>query len=76
LPALIAPRGLAGGDVKLAGLIGLTVGFPRVLPALTVGIVAGGLTIGLLLLTRRVGPKEYVPYGPFLVLGALVSLLR
>jgi prepilin signal peptidase PulO-like enzyme (type II secretory pathway) len=75
LAAWVRPGGLGGGDVKLAALIGLLFGFPHVLWALMVGILAGGVTAILLLLTRRWNPKTPMPYAPFLCLGALVALL-
>ena len=69
-------RGAMGrGDVYLAGLIGLVDGYPLVLVALMVGIVAGGLVGVLLLATRLAGRKDVVPYGPFLAVGAMVSLV-
>ncbi len=75
LVALLKPGGMGGGDVKLAALIGLTVGFPQVLWALAPGILAGGMTALLLLLTRRWEPGSYIPYAPFLCLGAVFSLI-
>jgi len=66
---------MGGGDVKLAALIGLTVGFPQVLWALALGILAGGITALLLVLTPRWGPKSHIPYAPFLCLGALLALV-
>jgi len=75
LVALLKPGSIGGGDVKLAALIGLIVGFPQVLWALTLGILAGGITALILLLTRRWGPGSYIPYAPFLCLGATISLV-
>lgn len=69
-------RGAMGrGDVYLAGLIGMVNGYPLVLVALMVGIVAGGLAGVFLLATRLAGRKDVVPYGPFLAVGAMVSLV-
>jgi len=74
-PALLLPGGLGGGDVKLAGLIGLLLGFPAVFWALAVGVVLGGLVaIGLVAVAGR-DPEYAIPYGPFMCLGALVALL-
>ncbi len=71
-----AYRGALGaGDVKLAGVIGLITGFPGVLTALTIGILTGGIVAAVLLLSGRVTRKSYIPYAPFLVAGALVSLV-
>jgi prepilin signal peptidase PulO-like enzyme (type II secretory pathway) len=75
LTALLRPGGLGGGDVKLATLIGLILGFPNVLWALALGILAGGITAILLLLTHLGELKSHIPYAPFLCLGAIVALL-
>jgi len=75
LVALVRPGSMGGGDVKLAALIGLTVGFPQVLWALTLGILAGGIAALLLVLTPRWGLKSHIPYAPFLCLGAMLTLV-
>ena len=72
---LIYPRGMGLGDVKLAGLIGLATGFPLALIALFIGIFTGGLVAIVLLLARIKGRKEIIPYGSFLALGPIISLL-
>jgi len=74
LVALVRPGDIGGGDIKLAALIGLMVGFPQVLWALSLGILAGGITALLLLLTHRCRPKSHIPYAPFLCLGAVFSI--
>lgn len=75
LAAFVRPGGLGGGDVKLATLIGLVFGFPDVLWALMLGVLAGGMVTALLLLSHRGSPKSQIPYAPFLSLGALIALL-
>lgn len=73
--ALISPRGMGMGDVKLAGLLGLILG-AEVAPALAIALVTGVL-IGIVLLARR-APGERraagVPFGPFLALGGLSAV--
>ena len=68
-----------GGDVNLAAVVGFTVGWPGVILALTIAILAGGvfslIYIVLQLARGRYVPHSAVPYGPFLVLGALVIYL-
>jgi prepilin signal peptidase PulO-like enzyme (type II secretory pathway) len=76
LVALAYRGGLGGGDVKLAGLIGLITGFPQVVVALVIGVLIGGLVSLFLLLTRVKGRKSYIPYAPFLVMGAMVTMLH
>ena len=77
LVVMLVGRGALGaGDVKLAAFIGLVVGFPQVLWALALGILAGGVAAVIVLITRRGGLKSYIPYAPFLCLGALCVLLH
>lgn len=75
LVAWLRPGDLGGGDVKLAMLIGMLFGFPHVLWALLIGVVAGGLAIGWLMIARHWQAKDQIPYAPFLCLGALIALL-
>ncbi|MDX1992604.1 MAG: A24 family peptidase [bacterium] len=72
--AFISPGGLGMGDVKLALLIGLMLGFPGVLWALIVGVGMGGvLAVGLLL--RHRSRSITFPYAPCLCLGAMIALV-
>ena len=64
------------GDVTLATLIGITVGFPGVIEALLRGMIYGGI-FSILFILSMVIRKRYsafipIPYGPFLVLGSMV----
>ena len=74
IPAVIL-KGIAAGDIKLAGLIGLMVGFPAGLYALFGGIILGGLAAIILLLARFKGRKDEMPYAPYLSVGAIVVML-
>lgn len=71
--------GLGMGDVKLATLVGLVTGYPGVVQALFVTLIAGALAalmvIGWQIIQHRYKPGRALPYGPFLVLGALWALL-
>ena len=73
--ALAYPRGMGGGDIKLAGLLGLLVGFPGVVVALWGAVVTGGVVAIALLMLRRKQRKDAIPFGPFLSLGGVVVLL-
>ncbi|HEX77531.1 MAG TPA: prepilin peptidase [Dehalococcoidia bacterium] len=72
LPALVSKGGMGWGDVKMATLIGLMTGFPLVFIAL---LIAAGLAASVLLGLRLRGRKGGIPFGPFLSLGALTTLL-
>ena len=72
---IINPRGLGMGDIKLVTLIGLATGFPLNLVALFIGIVIGGLAAVFLLIARKKGRKDVMPYGVFLGVGPIIALL-
>ncbi|MGA2320015.1 MAG: prepilin peptidase [Solirubrobacteraceae bacterium] len=75
LAALAYPGGMGMGDVKLAAMMGLFLG-RAVAPALLIALIAGVL-LGAAVIARkgaREGRKTAVPFGPFLALGALVSV--
>jgi leader peptidase (prepilin peptidase)/N-methyltransferase len=59
------------GDVKLLVGVGLMAGGIRAFTGLVSGLFAAGLVLAVLLITRRVTLKAYVPYGPFLIFGAI-----
>ncbi|MFC2003462.1 prepilin peptidase [Chloroflexota bacterium] len=72
---LIFPRGMGWGDVKMAGLMGVMVGFPGIVVALLLAIVSGGLVAAILLALKVKGRKATMPFGPFLSLATMVTLL-
>lgn len=75
LIALAYPGGMGMGDVKLAALIGLMVGFPEILVALFLSFVAGGIAAASLMLGGFKGRRDPIPFGPFLAIGGMVSML-
>jgi leader peptidase (prepilin peptidase)/N-methyltransferase len=70
-------RGLGFGDVKLAGVLGLYLGYlgwrSFAIGALTPSFLGGAFAIGLLVL-RRANRKTAIAYGPFLIAGALIGV--
>jgi leader peptidase (prepilin peptidase)/N-methyltransferase len=74
---LVYPRGLGFGDVRLSGVLGLAlgwVGWGAVLVGTYAGFLLGGVVGGLLAVVRIVDRKGF-PFGPFMLLGAVVGLL-
>jgi leader peptidase (prepilin peptidase)/N-methyltransferase len=78
LLAFIYPAGMGFGDVKLAGLLGLYLGWLG-WGAWCVGVFAGfllgGIGGGLVIATHRGGRKTAIPFGPFMLAGALLAIL-
>lgn len=76
LLGLVVRGGVAIGDLYLVAPIGLLLGWPAIFIAVFVaGLLSAGVSAALLL-TRRAGLKSYIPFGPFLVAGMVVALLR
>jgi len=75
LIAFLSRGGMGWGDVKLAGLIGLATGFPLVFLAIIMGAILGGIVAVALLIAKRRNFKGTIPFGPFLALAAMVTLL-
>jgi len=63
------------GDLKLLLGVGLLVGATRILATVILGALAAAVAIVILLAARRITLKSYVPYGPFLIAGALWAML-
>lgn len=72
------PDAMGRGDVKLAGVVGLYLGWLGQ-DAWMTGVLAGALLAGVpsivLLATRRVSRKTSIPMGPFMLVGALIAIL-
>lgn len=59
------------GDVKLLIGVGLMAGGIRAFTGLVSGLFLAGVVLAILVVTRRITLKSYVPYGPFLIFGAV-----
>ncbi len=71
----VAGRGAFGfGDVKLSVLTGLVVGFPSVIVAIFMSAFAAGAFLLPLLILRVLHRRDYIAYGPFLAIGAVIAL--
>jgi leader peptidase (prepilin peptidase) / N-methyltransferase len=73
----VYPRGLGYGDVRLSGILGIALGYVGT-SELVVGVYAGFLLGGVggaLLSLARIVHRKHVPFGPFMLVGALAGLL-
>ena len=76
LAGMLIRAGVAMGDLYLVAPLGLLLGWQGVLPAIFVAALLSAVASLFLLATRRVGLKSYIPFGPFLVAGTVITLLR
>lgn len=73
--ALTRGRGMGFGDVKLAILMGLLLGFPGTLIAFYVAFLTGAVVGVILILSGAAGWKSKIAFGPFLIFGTAVAFL-
>lgn len=76
--ALVSPRGMGLGDVKLAAFVGLGLGYlgwGHVLLGLVGAFLLGGVVALVLVATRLRRRSDALPFGPYLAAAALVALV-
>jgi len=65
---------MGGGDVKLLGMIGAFLGWKSVFLTLFFGSLFGTLISLILILLKKKKIEDYVPFGPYLAIGAVISI--
>lgn len=78
--ALVYPRqgGMGGGDIKLAGVLGIALAYAGWGPLLVgafAGFLLGGLYAAVLVVAGRAGLRSAIPFGPFMLAGAWLGLV-
>ena len=79
VPAFLTRGAIGMGDVKLAFLLGLFAGYSGwevAVPAAVGAFLLAGLAVVILLAARILSRNDYVPFGPFMVAAAWVSIAR
>jgi leader peptidase (prepilin peptidase)/N-methyltransferase len=66
---------MGGGDLKLSVYLGIFLGLPTAIYAIYYGFLVGGIFALMLLILGRKGLKSKIPFGPFLVIGSLISII-
>ena len=75
LVAVLSRGGMGGGDIKLVAMIGAFLGWQAVFVTIFFGALSGAMVgIGLMLLKKK-GRKDPIPFGPFLALGAFLAMI-
>lgn len=73
---MVVRGGVARGDLLLIAPLGLLLGWPAIFIAMFLaGLLSAVVSVGLLV-SRRAGLQSYIPFGPFLVAGTVITLLR
>jgi prepilin signal peptidase PulO-like enzyme (type II secretory pathway) len=71
---LLFPKGIGFGDVKLAGAIGLFLGFKLTILAILLSFFSGAIVGLFLIAIGKKTMKDPIPFGPFLAFGAIFSM--
>ncbi len=71
---LLKKEGMGGGDIKLIAMIGAFLGWKGMLLTIFLAALSGSISGLFLVLCRGRSRAEPIPFGPFLALGAMVSL--
>jgi leader peptidase (prepilin peptidase) / N-methyltransferase len=72
--AVLSRGGMGGGDIKMMAMVGGVMGWKSVLLTTFIGSLTGSVLGLFLMVIKGKGRKTKVPFGPFLALGALVTL--
>lgn len=73
--AMASRGGMGGGDIKFAAALGLWLGWQYTLMTLLLAFILGGV-FGVIILALKIrGRKDVIPFGPFIAIGAWISLL-
>ena len=67
-------EGMGGGDIKLLAMIGAFLGWKSIPVTIFIASFLGALVGGLYLAVTRKGTQVPIPFGPYLVMGALLDL--
>lgn len=69
--ALSKGSGMGFGDVKLAGALGLLLGWPDIVLSIALAFILGGILGSVLIAFRKKHGKDRLPFAPFLIIGTL-----
>lgn len=72
---VILTKGMGWGDVEICLICGLYIGLTHTLLMLIFSFVLGGVIGSLLILFKRKSRKDYIPFGPFIAIASLLSVL-
>jgi len=74
LIAIVSKGGMGGGDIKLIAMIGAFLGWEGTLVTILMGSLIGSIIGIALIITKKKKRRDPIPFGPFLALGAVISI--
>jgi leader peptidase (prepilin peptidase)/N-methyltransferase len=73
-PYLFGKEGMGGGDIKLLAMVGAFLGWKPALLTIMIGSLSGSIVCLSLIAAGLMKRDDYIPFGPFLVVGAILSM--
>lgn len=73
--AIITNGAMGGGDIKLMGALGFCLGWRDILLISLLSFVIGAIVSLFLLASKIKGRKDYIPFGPFIAIAAVITML-
>src|SRR5690606_17316818 len=74
LIAIVSRGGMGGGDIKLISVLGFMLGIKKILLNILLSFIIGATVSILLLLLKKKGKKDAIPFGPFINIAFVVTL--
>lgn len=72
---ILLTNGMGWGDAELFCIIGLFLGVRLTLVTLFLSFIIGGVVGGILIILKVKSRKDYIPFGPFISIGAIAAIL-
>lgn len=70
---VVLTGGMGGGDVQLMAVVGLFLGFKNTVLTLLLSFIIGGAAGATLLLLKKKSRKDYIPFGPWIAVAAIIA---
>ena len=75
LIAFLSKGGMGGGDIKLLGVLGIWLGWKLTMLLILLSFFIGALVSVFLIITKIKSRKDYIPFGPFIAIGAYIAII-
>lgn len=72
---ILLTGGMGWGDAEICALCGIYLGIRLTILTLFLSVILGGIIGVVLILTKKKTRKDYIPFGPYITMGALISIL-
>ena len=74
LLAVVTGGAMGGGDIKLMGALGFLLGWKQIILVSFFSFILGALISVALIATKIRKMKDYIPFGPFIVLSGIIAI--